>query len=239
MLYARYLDDINGCIYDAIGELKEKRILELGNQIIPGNEGIPEKTGKEYYTNRGVQHISVDLNGMDGAVKVDLSKPIKRSEWLGYFDVVTNVGTIEHVEPYKGQYQCFMNVHNCLKVGGVAIHFLPDNSEVEKWGWWKGHCNYFYSQEFIEMLAMENNYRVISSKIIDGQIFCCLQKKKNTPFMENKKGFFKYIIKSKYGIIYPGIKSRFITWLLCSTRPIRLRFGLTKYQILRKLENGK
>lgn len=201
-----YLGYIEECIRNTIGELCGKRMLELGNQHIL-DSSVPEKTGKEYFINRAYEHTAVDLNGQDGALRVDLSKPINYPEWLGYFDVVTNAGTVEHIEPYKAQYECFKNIHNCLKIGGIAIHLLPDIHELEDKGCWKYHCNNYYSKEFVEMVAAQNKYHIVSLKIMDGMVFCCLQKKQNIAFMDNREEFLKYITRKKGGIVYFGINS--------------------------------
>jgi SAM-dependent methyltransferase len=204
-----YLNYINECARDIIGEFYGKRMLELGNQHFDEDEGIiPERTGKEYYVNRGVLHTSVDLNGEDGSIKIDLSKPIENKDWLNSFDIITNSGTSEHVEPKKAQYVCFMNIHNCLKVGGIAVHIVPGIDELEKKGCWKKHCNNYYSYEFFEMLSRNNNYKLASLKVINGLICACLQKKQDTLFMKNRKEFLRHIARKKEGIIYKGINDR-------------------------------
>ncbi len=139
-LTREYLDFIEDCIRNTIGELSGKKMLELGNQHTM-DDSIPEKTGKTYFKNRDVNHISVDLNGLDGALKLNLSKPEQFLQWEGYFDIVTNSGTSEHVEPKSAQYECFLIIHDCLKVGGIAVHLVPDINELENKGCWKGHCN--------------------------------------------------------------------------------------------------
>ncbi len=96
-----YLEYIQECANATIGNLAGKRMLELGDQTIDTDQ-IPESTGKEYYENRGVLHTSFDLNGNHGALRVDLSKPIRNPDWLGAFDIITNSGTSEHVEPLAG-----------------------------------------------------------------------------------------------------------------------------------------
>jgi len=188
-----YLDYIEECIRIGIGELCGKKMLELGNQRMSDNN-MPEKTGKEYFNNRGVIHTSVDLNGLDGALVIDLSKPLPVL-WLKHFDIITNSGATEHVEPFKAQYTCFMNIHNCLKVGGIAVHLLPDINELNNKGCWKYHCNNYYSEDFVKMLAKNNSYRLISSKNIAGLICFCLQKEKDILFMKNHKEFLSHITR--------------------------------------------
>ena len=199
-----YLEYINECINGTLGDIRGKRMLELGNQEIMENS-IPQKTGKEYFMDRGVEHISVDLNGLDGALPLDLAKPGQFAEWHDHFDIITNSGTTEHVEPKSAQYECFSVIHDCLKVGGIAVHLIPDIDTLKDMGCWEGHCFNYYSHAFFKMLAEKNNYKLVSLKIIDGAICSCLQKREDIPFMENRKEFLRYITRRSKGMIYRGI----------------------------------
>ena len=67
-----YLEYINTSIIDTLGQMRGKRMLEMGNQEIKDNS-IVEKTGKEFFTKQGIEHVSVDLNGLDGALPLDLT----------------------------------------------------------------------------------------------------------------------------------------------------------------------
>ena len=209
----KYISFIDQSSKSAFGDIAGKTMLELGNQII--REGkIREITGKAYYSNRGVSHISIDLNGQDGALKVDLSKPIKNKEWFNHFDIITNAGTTEHVEPRIAQYVVFMNIHNFMKVGGIAIHLVPDINELELKGKWKNHSKNYYSSNFFQMLAENNSYETISIEIINGLICVGLRKTKDIPFMNDQNLFLKYIIRKKGGVVYRGINDSKINQLL-------------------------
>lgn len=234
-----YLSFFEECFAQSIGDLRGKRMLEFGNQYVHENASVPERTGKEYFTHRGVAHVSLDLNGQDGALRIDFSKPIQRPEWYGTFDIITNAGTLEHVEPFRAQYECFRNIHRLLKVGGIVIHLLPDIHELETQGLWKGHCNNYYSHEFVRRLAAANHYRIVAMTIINGMTCACLQKERDVPFMEDRKEFLASIIRKRGGIIYPGINDRglyrpyglarlFYQSVLDVTRPLRHRLGLRK-----------
>ena len=199
-----YLDYILESITMSIGDLTGKKMLELGDQEVKG-DSIPERTGKEYFENRGIFHTSVDLNGLHGAIKIDLSKPAKTPEWVSYFDIITNAGTSEHVEPKQGQFECFRNVHTWLKVGGIAIHVVPNVIDLEGEGLWNDHCNNYYSQSFFELLAKNNDYEIISLKTAGGLIYCCLLKKSDIPFMKDRRSFLRYIQRRRGGIVYRGV----------------------------------
>ena len=66
-------------------------------------------------------HTSIDTNGKNGALKIDLRYPVDTSSGF-IFDVITNFGTTEHVESVwpEDQYAVFENIHN-MRV--VLLHF--------------------------------------------------------------------------------------------------------------------
>ena len=201
--YIRFIDD---CIVTELGGMAGTNMLELGNQHIDEKRGrVAESTGKEYYTNRGCNHISVDLNAEDGALPLDLSRPIDKPEWQGFFDIVTNSGTTEHVEPFDSQYECFENIHNWMKVGGIAVHLVPDDHELVLRGRWKNHCNNYYSLAFFEALAEANNYRIATSALINQLICVCLVKEQEQPFMADREALLQHITRKSGGTLYFGI----------------------------------
>ena len=52
-----------------------------------GNKKNREHTYKGFFVSRGYAHTSIDTNGLDGAVVMDLCKPLN----LGTFGMVTNM----------------------------------------------------------------------------------------------------------------------------------------------------
>lgn len=201
--YIRFIDD---CIASHLGAMEGVRMLELGNQHVYDKKGrIEERTGKAYYTNRGCRHVSVDLNAEDGALPLDLSQRIEKPEWEGYFDVITNSGTTEHVEPFEAQYECFENIHRWLKVGGIVVHLVPDAHELERRGRWKKHCNNYYSLEFFRGLADANGYTMAASGIIDQLTAACLVKEADGPFMSDRAALLAGITRRSGGTQYLGI----------------------------------
>lgn len=142
-----------GCKEIGAKSFEGLKMCELGDQRMKWNE---HKTGKKYFIAHGIQeHVSLDLNGKNGALKVDLSKPI--DQWQKYFDIVTNFGTAEHVCP--GIYECFKNIHNFTKTGGVMIHAGPPAKGCP----W--HSPYHYESWFFEKLALANNYKHVLSEV--------------------------------------------------------------------------
>jgi len=132
---------------------KKIQMLELGNQkVIDIGEPI---VAKKYFSDKGIQHTSFDINNKDGAIKVNLCKPLPK-EYLNRFDIITDFGTSEHIE---NQYQVFCNVHEACRVGGYMIHSLP------LVGFWKGHCPHHYQEIFPDNIAKKNFYELVFKEV--------------------------------------------------------------------------
>lgn len=209
------IEFIDNCIDSQFQNQKNLIMIELGNQHIfhrflgkSYNSNIKVKTGKEYYTAKGIEHHSFDLNGEDGALKVDLSKPIENSHWSGHFDILTNSGTTEHVEPFESQYTCFKSIHGIVKAGGIIIHIVPCVEDLEKLGYWKYHCNNYYSKEFFAQLCELNSYKLIEQKTIDHNLAVCLQKTEDKPFTDKKELLLSKIKRKNWGAVYKGINDQ-------------------------------
>jgi SAM-dependent methyltransferase len=136
------------------------RMAELGNQSVRKEVLGVQVPAKKLFAAMGFEHTSIDINGKDGALSIDLRAPIARPELLGAFDLVTNFGTIEHV---AGQYEAWRNVHRLAKEGGLMLHLLPAA------GSWPGHCDYRYDADFVPALAKLCGYEILrhSTREID------------------------------------------------------------------------
>ncbi len=188
-----YLSFIEHSIEQTFGkDVNGLRMLELGDQIIL-NPDAAEKTGKEYFTNRGYEHVSVDINGLHGAAARDLTRPEQFSDWHDSWDILTNSGTTEHVEPFESQYDCFNIIHSCIKTGGIAVHLIPDVYERDERGAWKNHCRYYYSEAFFKLLAEECEYELLSNTVIDGLRCAAVRKTGSAPFMKDRSRFLASI----------------------------------------------
>ena len=180
------LDFIESSIKQVFGDkTKALRMLEFGDQVIK-DRTIPEKTGKDYFTNRGYNHTSIDINGRHGALVKDLARQEQFEDWHGLYDIITNAGTAEHVEPFDAQYDCFNIIHDCLKIGGVAIHIAPDVHEHDERGAWVGHCHFYYSHSFFEVLAKKCQYDMLLSEVIRGNRCVALRKTIDVPFIQDR-----------------------------------------------------
>jgi hypothetical protein len=144
------------------------RMCELGNQLLKyrckeflEERNIPNyKTGKQYFQHIGFDHVSIDINGRNGALRIDLRKNITDKRLVGTFDVLTNSGTTEHI---RNQFETFKNVHNLVKRGGIFLHVVP------KIGHWKEHpkCFAWYSFEFFYKLCGFCNYEILDEESIN------------------------------------------------------------------------
>lgn len=127
------------------------RMLELGNKKNPNG------VYKDYFVGLGMEHISVDWNAEDGAVPMDLRdlQPdfAPDGKWHQYFDIVTNIGTTEHVIPQKHVWQ---NILNALKVGGTFASVTPAPGY---WAWHQRQGQY-PKEEFYTALAAANHLEV-------------------------------------------------------------------------------
>lgn len=130
------------------------RMLEFGCQNIytPHDYYPGMKYGmiaKSYFENVGMRHISVDYTGEQGSLKKDLREPLN----LGLFDVVTDFGTIEHVE--GSLYMPMKNMHDACIVDGLIMH------EVPKTGHWPGHGYHYFTKEIFQELAVLCEYNIV------------------------------------------------------------------------------
>ena len=116
-------------------------MLELGGKI-----NAPH-TYKAFFESQGFRHVSVDRNGQHGALKLDLRKPLR----LGTFEMVTNIGTSEHVDQ---QEPCWRNMLEAMHVGSVLVCTTPMPGD---WAW---HGLWYPDAVFYNELAELNGLQV-------------------------------------------------------------------------------
>ena len=167
----------------AFGKLEGLSMLELGNQIGMGT------TGKEYWTSKGMNHTSVDLNGRTGSIVKDLSKLEDFNDMLESFDVVYNSGTSEHVEPFQAQYTCFKIMDAVTRKNGVIINLVPDVLRRDIGGHLKDHCRYYYSVDFFDTLIQESKYEKIVVELDTRIVKASYIKTNSSKFMEDQTLF--------------------------------------------------
>lgn len=127
-------------------------ICELGNQLILP---LSDMSAKYLYELMGFKYLSIDWNGEDGALPIDLNKPISGD--VNKFDIVTNLGVSEHVKNNK---MCFDNMHKLCKINGYMIHVVPMIGNRLK-----HKCFYRYTLQNFKELVDKYNYETLKLSI--------------------------------------------------------------------------
>jgi predicted SAM-dependent methyltransferase len=177
-------------VLELIQPFNFRSVYELGNK----------KTGDipyaVCYRSKRIEYTSIDLNGLDGAIPLDLSKHID----LPPRDVVMNIGTSEHV---AAQEEAFGNIHN-LSISRM-IHWVPLADSHPEHGVWG------YSKDFFVELAMLNSYEVeklyIETTFKNWRLVCCSlkktsQSKSDFQWSEELQGMLVYNEKGSSGVDY-------------------------------------
>lgn len=175
-------------------EINDKRICLYGNLYLSrGTREIRQrlntKLASTYLLDLGASEvIMLDINAQDGALPVNLARPIKDSNLLDSFDLLLDGGTTEHVE---NQRNCFKNAFNLCKSGALMVHMVPVEGHWQ-WGIHR-HGLYRYSKEYFIELARRCNYEIIDICISDwvsrrmkdrrDLVFACLRKREESKFV--------------------------------------------------------
>jgi len=105
-------------------KVEKKDFLEYGRLIDKDISDSIEYSVKSFYSIMGFKtYSSIDTDGKLDSFAFDLNKVIAEEyNFTKTFDLVTNVGTTEHV---FNQSACFENVHNLTSTNGLMVHWLP------------------------------------------------------------------------------------------------------------------
>jgi hypothetical protein len=115
-----------GPFHDRPAEWELYQPLVGSSMLELGNKKNREHTYKAFFEANGYRHVSIDWNGQDGALQLDLRRPLN----LGTFDMVTNIGTTEHV---SDQAEVWHNVLDALHIGSVLLSTTP--LPPDDWHW--------------------------------------------------------------------------------------------------------
>lgn len=186
-------------------KLKGVWMMELGNQTIrqPTKDKYKIHTGKSkvYFLGLRCNHHSIDQNGKDGAIPLDLTQPIPIPRFMNAFEIVTDFGCLEHVRGLgsenkeSGQWQAWKNIHNMGRVDCVYMHTIP------MLGSFVGHGSFHYMLKFFEDLCKANDYEIVflRRQSVDprtdtrGYIFCSYLKKVDALFVPEAKEFKEWL----------------------------------------------
>lgn len=173
-------------------------VLELGAQIFYQEYG-PVKYGSyadQYYKRKHIrQYRCIDLNGENGAMRLDLSVPQRLSQ----SDLVTDFGTSEHIAAYTREEEPLANdatndtwknstghsvgleaLYNCWTTKYNASNLLIVSANPAT-GHWPGHGHFYYTMKFYEVLCqmtgmkpvlLREHYAMMNYK--DGKEICCV-----------------------------------------------------------------
>ena len=173
-------------IFSVFGDTSGREMLELGNQQ---NRFGDRCAGKNFFRTLCFNHTMVDINGEDGSINKDLREPEQWTEWKERFDVVTNFGTTEHVEPNDKQWEAWKIIHDVTKPGGLMCHAIPMDTPK-----WAGHCSVYYSEGFFTSLAQACGYHHGGYTQVREHNVCVLQKVKSADFPVDRETILKWCI---------------------------------------------
>lgn len=164
-----------------IEQYHPKTVCELGSQnIYVDSNPQPPFASSWYILEKGLErYVSIDLAGDNYSEKEDLSKSIC---WKDKFDLVTDFGTSEHVVqmedyvsvPYhegyinsiypkgvkgieQGYYNCWLNKHTLLAIGGIMVNVNP------KTKMWEGHGYTYLGVDFYKELEAFSGYELLET----------------------------------------------------------------------------
>ena len=161
-------------------------MLELGNKVkVSGRSKKEEMVYKHVFEQLGFRHVSVDMNGKNGALPLDLRKPLN----LGTFDMVTNIGTSEHVSDsnYDGQIACWRNIVEAMHIGSVMVSITPLEGSVK----WLHHGRWYPRPVFFHELAHLNGLEAERVYADGNQVYARLKRIEDVDFQMPKNGIYR------------------------------------------------
>jgi SAM-dependent methyltransferase len=105
-----------------------------------------------------IRYACIDLFEAEDVVHLDLNVSALPSEHRAKYDLVTNMGTTEHI---FNQARAFEAVHDATKVGGIMLHAVPCNGYFN-------HGLFKYEPKFFLYLAHANKYEIVDWSIVEG-----------------------------------------------------------------------
>jgi hypothetical protein len=150
-------------------------MLELGAQNMYDNNHYGQIAG-DVFKAKGIVHYSIDIIEHQGAEKVDLREPYDFTPNGMKAAIVTNYGTLEHVD--GSLYQPLLNIHNAGYERAFMVHENP------KTGNWPGHGQHYFTKEFWIELSKASNYELLEvseepamGNDVDGWNICAVLRK--------------------------------------------------------------
>jgi hypothetical protein len=149
------------------------KMLELGNQYAEHSDCaavfntysyIPSSIlSKNFFTFLSINCISIDINNEDNSYFCDLRNISEDPKLLNNFDIITNLGTLEHIGQYESpdlllqyQYVALKNIHSFGKEGCIYYHVVPLK------GYWYKHGACDYTPEFWTSFCTLCSYTILN-----------------------------------------------------------------------------
>src|SRR5262249_19794625 len=114
----------------------------------------------ELMTACGFAYCALDILPADWTIVFDLNLHEPGRDLTGRFDLVTNLGTTEHV---IDQYRSMKTVHALAKPGGIIYHDVPLAG-------YHHHGYFSYNPLFFQQLAAVNEYTILLQSYSKGGV---------------------------------------------------------------------
>jgi hypothetical protein len=148
-------------------------------------------SGRDLFNILGCTYECIDLEDRYSALPIDLNHAKLLPGQHILFNVVTNLGTSEHI---FNQANCFQIIHDLCAVQGIMIHVVPHAGEEQK-----SHGMFCYSDGFFNDLALANKYEVIRHYVDEYKpgaghsVVAVLRKEHDRPLVYPIQGCYSYL----------------------------------------------
>jgi hypothetical protein len=156
-----------------------KEDIALANELIAAISGGKGKTftvdatpcavpARQFYDCLGWEYYCLDVDQRPGTLHIDLNSGGFDARFKGYFDIVTNHGTTEHViNPIAS----FFAIHELAKPGGIIVHDTPVFG-MGNHGFVDLTPKFWHTMIFFnEYEVLEGHVREVDAKLIDAANF--------------------------------------------------------------------
>src|SRR5579863_9325658 len=113
---------------------------------------------RSFWTSLGFDYAAIDVDGSPGSIPLDLNFDETPAGLRGKYDLVTNLGTTEHI---CNQLNAFKAIHDLAGSGAVMIHHLPAGGAPN-------HGLVNYNPKFFWHLARSNDYKWLYMDFLGG-----------------------------------------------------------------------
>jgi SAM-dependent methyltransferase len=143
----RLRDDINLFVPEQSREATSRQLDEIVQAKRPSQPFEIAKIFWQVFVQPKTM-TAIDFKGSEKALKLDLNDPIDLQR---QFDIVVNIGTIEHVFNVA---QALKTIHDHTRPGGLMLHVAPFTG-------WMDHGFYNFNPTIFWDLARANDYHIL------------------------------------------------------------------------------